>query len=349
MSLLTPIASSKTLAALCRRMATSLEAGLDLRRILSREAEGLGPRSQRVRMAQVRASIEAGHTLSDALEPTADYFPRLFLQLVAVGEETGQLAEVFRRLAEHYERQVTLRRNFLSAISWPMMQLTAALLIVGLVIYLMGWIADLRGGTPVDILGFGLTGSQGATLYFAFVGAVLATCWLTYEASRRRAPWVAPLERLGLRMPVLGAQLETLCLARLAWSMHLTLDTGMSLVKALPLCLDAARHPDYARCAGPIVDDIRNGAEIHEALAGTGLFPGDFLETLEVGERSGRLPESMGLLSNQYTERAQAALAILTRLAGFGVWALVACFIIFLIFRIAMSVYIGPIYDALEM
>jgi hypothetical protein len=76
-----------------------------------------------------------------------------------------------------------------------------------------------------------------------------------------------------------------------------------------------------------------HGREIYEALSDTGVFPREFLDTLEVGERAGRLPESMAILSRQYQEQARRSMATLTVLAGFGVWAMVAALIILMIFR----------------
>jgi type II secretory pathway component PulF len=93
---------------------------------------------------------------------------------------------------------------------------------------------------------------------------------------------------------------------------------------------------------------VTSGQEICEVLSRTGAYPRDFLDTLEVGERSGRLPESMRILSEQYQDKARRALATLTMAAGFLVWALVAVIIIVMIFRLFTLLYLGPIQDALE-
>ena len=83
--------------------------------------------------------------------------------MVGVGEQTGHLGEVFGRLAEHYQAQVKLRRTFLSAIAWPMFQLLAALVVVGLLILVMGIIGNMNG-VPIDMLGLGLVGNRGGHL-----------------------------------------------------------------------------------------------------------------------------------------------------------------------------------------
>lgn len=336
----------RELASLCRRWATALEAGIDLRRLLERESSSRAASGLERRLAIIRDGAARGETLVDCLAETGNYFPPLFREMVEVGEETGRLSEVFRQLAEHYEHQLTMRRNFLAALAWPAIQLTAAIGIVGLLILVMGVITP-AGGEPIDILGFGLVGSSGLVVYLMIVGSVAAVIAFVVQALRRGLAWTAPVQRLLVRMPVLGPSLRTLALSRLAWSLHVTLDAGMALSRALPLSLRSTRMIEYTAASDDVVRAVKSGREISEALARSATYPRDFLDHLEIGERSGRLPESMALLSRQYQEQAQRALGTLTILAGFAVWALVAMLIIAIIFKLAFF-YIGTINDALN-
>ena len=122
--------------------------------------------------------------------------------------------------------------------------------------------------------------------------------------------------------------------------MELTLEAGMDLLKAMRLALDSTRNAYYTQHTDQILRAIRAGREVHEALADTGAFPFEFLAAVEVGERSGRLPEAMKSLSTEYHERARHAVQTLTVLAGWGVWALVAIMIVGMIFRMAMQTFV---------
>lgn len=335
----------KELAQLCRRLATGLEAGLDVRRVWARETSGRMTPALRRAMEDVSAAVGRGETLTDALAETGSFFPGLFLELTAVGEQTGKLAEVLKRLAEHYEHQLKLRRAFLSAIAWPMLQLGAAICVIGALIYLMGALElKTEDGKQIDLLGFGLVGASGVAIYFVVIFALSAAIAVTVQAIRRGMVWTRPVQHLLLHLPVLGRQLQTLSLAQLAWTMHLTFEAGMDLLPALPLCLRSTRNARYTDHIGDVLAAVRSGQEISEAFTETRAFPRDFLDALEVGERSGRLPETMAILSDQYQDQAQRTLAALTVLAGFGVWVIVAMIIIFMIFRLAMF-YIGMIGD----
>lgn len=341
-----PRVGLRELSSLCRRWATALEAGIDLRRLLEREASSRSATGLERRLATIADGVSRGDTLVDSIARTGKYFPTLFHEMVEVGEETGRLSEVFRQLAEHYEHQLTLRRNFLAALAWPAIQLTAAVCIVGLLIFIMGVITP-AGGKPIDILGFGLVGTSGLMIYLLIVGSIAAVIAFIVQALRRGLAWTAPVQKLLVRLPVLGPSLRTLALSRLAWSLHVTLDAGMALSRALPLSLRSTHMLEYANASDDVVRAVKSGREISEALSRSAPYPRDFLDHLEIGERSGRLPESMALLSRQYQEQAQRALGTLTILAGFAVWALVAMLIIAIIFKLAFF-YIGTINDALK-
>jgi len=294
-------------------------------------------------MTDVSEAVARGEALAAALAETGDYFPTLFLELTDVGEQTGHLSEVFARLAENYEDQVKMRRVFLAAIAWPIFQLIAAVLIIGFLIWIMGVI----GNGKIDPLGFGLVGNTGLAIYVVFVGTVAAAIFVLVEAVRRGLVWTGPIQRFVMRLPGIGKPLRTLALARLAWSMHLTMKTGMDVRRALRLSLASTRNVVYTDQIDPIDAEIAEGNSIYEAFRGTGAFPADFLDVLAVGEQSGRMVESMERLSRQYQDYARTALATLNVLAGFAVWGVIALIIIVMIFRL-FGFYIGQINDAMR-
>jgi type IV pilus assembly protein PilC len=339
------------LANLSRRLATGLEGGVEARRIFKREAEGRSSRALRRRMNDVSVAVAGGSTIYDAVEATGNFFPPLFREMVQVGEQTGHSAEVFRHLAEHYENQVRLRRMFLSNITWPMVQLTAALCVVGVLIWAMGFLPPMQDprhpgkSQPLDLLGFGLIGTPGVVRYAMYVAAAVAVIAILVRALQRGVFWIRPLQRLVLRVPVLGRTLQVLSLARLAWSLELTYGSGMDLLKAVPLAMRTMQNAYYTDHIEQIQLAIRRGQEINEAMSATGVFPPDFLDAMEVGERSGRLTETLNNLSDQYQDQAHRAMAMLTTIAGFLVWALVAGLIVLVIFRL-FGFYIGQLKAA---
>jgi type II secretory pathway component PulF len=336
--LFSPRISTSELARLCRRLATSLEAGVSLRTVWDREAKHAPGMRSRSRFRAISEAVNRGESLADAFAETGDYFPELFRDLALVGEKSGHLAESFVRLAEHYEEQIKLRRILLVASTWPAIELFLSLGVIGFLIWIMGPINSSfnRGNQkPIDPLGLGLMGTSGLAVYLTFLGMVALGLFLVYQAIRRGMVWTRPIQLFLLQLPVLGQALQNIAMARLTWAMHLTLEAGMDLRQALRTSLRATRNAHYTRHIRRVDRAIEAGNPVHEAFLETGAFTTHFLDAVRVGEDSGRLVESMGILSRQYGEQAEAALRALAVVGGFAVWMLVAAIIIVFIFRLA--------------
>ena len=337
---------TKQLAEFLRRLSMSLEVGIDIRKALTSEAARCTGRL-RAHTLEMSDAINGGASLSAAIKDTGEFFPSLVRQLVAVGEQTGNLPEVLKQLSEHYDEQLKLRRIFTSTIAWPMIQLGMALAIVGFLIWVAGVISRINGG-KVDLLGFGLTGEVGLLVYLLILGAIAGAGFGVYRAIATGKMWVAPLQHFVTRLPVVGAAVRTMALARFAWTLQLTTATALDVKRALSLSLSSTRNAMFMSKDQEVQDRIQSGESIHDALTKTGIFPVEFLHAVQVGEESGRLSETMTIIARQQLDAARRAMAALTKVAGYGVWLLVAGLIITLIFRLA-SVYLGNLNQALNM
>jgi type IV pilus assembly protein PilC len=330
----------KPLAALCRRLAFATSAGIEDRKIWRDEA-ARSRGAMRRELTQVSEDLARGRSISDALARAGDYLPRMFKQIVAIGDESGRLDHAYKRLAEHYEHSLATKRMFLTALAWPMIQLGIALLVIGIVIWISSAL-DLKDleGKPLDLFGLGLTGPGGLALYVSLITLAVIVVLLVVEASRRGMLWTRQLQRNLLLLPAIGGAVQTLALARFTWALQLILDTSMDLRKALPLALDATGNDYYRRLGPEVAGNIQRGMSIQSSLADTGAFPGDLLDAIAVGEQTGMLAETMQRQAQEYQRRAATAISVIAQTIGYLIWALVAVLIIMLIFRVFSS-YVG--------
>lgn len=340
--LFSPRIGLKPLANLCQRLAISLDAGVDIRKLLANEAARASGQLRR-HLSAVGQGVNAGESLARALESTGDYFPPIFREMTAVGEETGHLEQVFAQLADYYDVRLEMRRSFLNAIMWPMIELGFSLLIIGFII----WVAGILPGKP-DYLGLGLVGDEGLRMYVVILAGAAFFVWLFIQYMQRGAMWTRPIQRIALQLPLVGRPLQTLALSRLAWSLHLTMNTGMNVRRALKLSIQSTQNARYVDQISAIDEEIMAGATIREAFHRVGGYPIEFLDTLAAGELSGKTVESMGRLAKQYAEQSKIVMKTLATIAGFFVWAAVAAVIIVVIFRMYMVIYIGPTTEAVR-
>lgn len=336
--------SQAALASWCRTVGQSLAAGVSLTRALEKQAGRRGSAVQRLSQALLD-HLRDGDDLPGALQQEADRLPPLVVSMGQVAASTGRLPEVLKELANYYDFQVRLRRQFLSQIFWPVMQLVIAVGIIGLLIFVIGAVA---GDKPeVDLLGFGVYGAAGATRWFAMVGSAAAAGYCGFMVLRYglKMPWV---DHLLLSLPVLGEALRMLAMARLCFAMHVTMDSPLPPQVTLPMCFAATDNQAFIALADPAVDAINRGQTIYEALRRSRLFPDDFLDALDVAEESGQIPESMGRLAGEFNERAEMRMAALNIVASWLVWLGVACIILYFVFRMFMG-YVGMLNEAMDM
>lgn len=345
--LLSPRLSAQALGELSHRLAVETESGIDIRRTWQREAESAKMRF-RGDFEDIRDALNRGDSLSEALSGTGQLFPPLFREIVEVGEKTGTLGRVFKRLSEHYRGQVALQRMFLLAIAWPMFELVVAILVIGIFIWMLGIVAQRNNGQAIDILGFGLIGNSGVAIYSLIVLSVAASIAVIIVAVRRGLLWTRPLQRAVMHLPGLGNALQKIALARLTWALHLTMNVSMDLRKVVPLVFRATGSDYYMQHTDQAVGIVAAGHPLYKAFAATGVFPAEFIESMEVAEESGAVVESMERLSKRYEEEASTAFKILTTIASVAVALLVMGLIVLMIFRIA-GFYVGTINDALNM
>ncbi|MHB0959207.1 MAG: type II secretion system F family protein [Pirellulaceae bacterium] len=325
---------------MCQRLGTAQRAGVDILATLRRES-GYGSLVYRRNMAEVFESVSGGATLAEAMRERSPYFPPLTCELVDVGEQTGNLESILLRLSEHYQHLLRLRRTFLIGIFWPVLQLTVAILVIGLLILLLGIL-----GTSTTF--FGLSGIGGVIIYAIVVGSCIVAVGLLGFGLLRGWFGAWP-EHLLMRMPVVGKTLQTMALARLAWTLSLALNAGIDAGRAIRMALQSTQSGYYIRHAAEIEAVIIRGGQFHEALRGTGVFSDEFLTALETAELTGTESESLAHLSEDYQRRAETATLALAVAASVMIWALVAAMMIYVIFRLFFTLYLNPMNEALEM
>jgi type IV pilus assembly protein PilC len=340
--LLTSQLPLSSLIEFCRVLRHNLGAGLTLRHVFRQQAER-GPPPVRTVAGRICADLEQGDSLEEALKRERAFFPPIFVALATVGEKSGSLPDVFAELEKYFVLQHRLRRQLISQTAWPIFQLLAAPLILALMIYVLAIF-----NSPLDPLGLGYTGFWGAgKLLLQFYGSIAALVGLYFLATRTLRQRAAVHEIL-LRVPVIGNCLTTIALWRFCLALRLTMNTGMSILTAVRLSMRATGNAAFAARGDRVREGLRAGEDLSQALAGSGVFPQNFLDILSNAEEGGRVPEVMQHQAEFYEEEARRQLTILTRTVSGLVWLIVAGILIFLIFRIFLSVYgSGGVIDRL--
>jgi type IV pilus assembly protein PilC len=332
-----PRLSTQNLIDLCRVLRHSLSAGLTLRHVFRQQAGGAAA-AVRPLAGRVVEAIEKGESLSAALDREKGLLSPLFLAMVKVGEETGQLPEIFHALEQHYLLEQKLRRQIVRQSIGTILQLVFAILIVAAVIFILGLIGASTGAQPIRI--FGLSGPGGALVFLAVTFGTLGTIWLAVSMFLRYPRHAGPVQAFLMKLPGLGTALYSLVMGRFTMALQLTLDSGLSIVKALKLSLQATGNAWFISRTDVIVDALKGGESLTNALLQSNLFDEEFVHIVAAAEEGGRVPEMMKHQAEYWHEEAARRLTTLTRMLTFGMWLMYAGFMVYMIFKLA-GIYFG--------
>ncbi|MCC9603918.1 type II secretion system F family protein [Stieleria sp. JC731] len=339
--------SSTAAGPLCRRLGVGVRAGVSLLRLLDAETKYGSPR-QKAALTAVLEDVKAGFELHEAFQNQAPYFPRLMVTMTRAGESTGTLERTFLTLANHYDHQLKIRRQFFSSIAWPMLQLGMSLCVISLVIYLLGILQPAGGGAMNDILGFGLRGGSGVIKFWLYVACVAALIWAAIYGFRQNLGGIQNMIPVFYLVPKFGPAIQTITLSRFTRILSIGLSAGLDPIRSVQLAL-ASTDSDYYRSGNDTVKIAieEQGETLAGALRATELFPDTLLHLIEVSELSGTESESIEHIAEEYEERAKSAMRTISGIATGVIWLAVVSLLVFMILRIAMT-YIGGINSALE-
>ena len=327
----------KSLALVCRSLGTLIESGVSLpKAIVTAAGPGVDHRTRQV-MAEISLRVEQGEDIATAMRVHEGEFPRVMIELIDVAEQTGAMPEILTNLASHFEHRLRLRRDFVRAMAWPMFQLVAAILIIALMLFVIGEITQSQPGreTP-DVLGLGLTGAKGAVIWLSCTFGSMAVAFVSYQVITRSLVGKEFFHSLILPIPVLGTCMRDFAIARFSWSFYLTQEAGIPITSSIATSFQATGNGAFIRQIPWVCAAIESGELLGRVLRDTRLFPEDFLQMVEVAETSGTVPETLHRMSPQFQDQARRSMQAMTAALGWGVWLLVAAFIIFLVFSILL-------------
>jgi type II secretory pathway component PulF len=323
------------------RLSIALAAGVDIRRAVASEARRVPGRWRGI-VDQVAAGVAAGEPLSVALGRAEGAVSPAVLGMIAVGDRTGRDAETLAAVAAALEEAVATRRALVAALMPPAVRLAVALVVIGVLILLSGMLRDLDGN-PLDILGVGLAGPRGLTVYAGILMAVtvaFVTAWPALVRSwhaRGAVRWIVE------RLPVVGPAARAAEAARWCRAAALAAGAGMDVGSVIRIVSQAA--PGLARDPDMITEQLRRGDSLADALAAEAGFPPEVLAAVGLGEASGTTAESLGRLVPVFEERARRGFRAAAQGLGFAAWGGVAGLVVLLVFRV-MGVYVGIIEQA---
>jgi type IV pilus assembly protein PilC len=302
-----------------RQIATMMASGVPMVQSFDIIADGQkNPRFKNM-LVDVKQGIEGGQSLHEALGRYPVQFDELYRNLVRAGESAGVLDTVLDTVATYKERTEAIKKKIKKALFYPIMVLCVALLVSMIMLLFVVPVfaktfqdagAALPAPTQVVVSASRFMQSYWWVVIGVIVGSVVA---LTM-AKRRSLKFAHFLDRVSLKLPVMGNILRQSAIARFARTLGVTFHAGVPLVEALDAVSGATGSVVYGDAVKQMRDDIAVGHQLQLAMRQTGLFPNMVVQMTGIGEESGALDSMLFKVAEFYEEEVNNAVDTLATL-----------------------------------
>ena len=301
-----------------RQLSTMISAGIPLLECLEILQEQAQSKQFALLLDHVIEDVRSGQDLSSALEKHPKVFSDVFVSMVKAGEASGQIDEILVRLAEYLESAERLKRDIKSAMTYPIVSLV---LILGITAFLMLAIVpkfkEVFSSLDIELPGLtkGILAASdfcreqwGVILVGMIVAFMLLHVYKRTDKGSRQWDW------LMLHIPIFGNLFQKVGLSRFAKTFSTMLKSGVPILGSLEIVAETSGNRIIADAIIHARENVRQGENLADPLAESGIFPPMVTRMVSIGEKSGSLELLLEKISEFYDEQVRATVKQLTSL-----------------------------------
>ena len=301
-----------------RQFATMIDAGLPIVQSLDILSQQTDNNLFRNTIRTIKQDVEGGSTLADALKRHPKVFDDLYVNMVAAGEVGGVLNTILNRIALFIEKADRLKRKVKGALIYPCTIIGVAVIVVAvLLIYVIPVFAELYGGmgkalpAPTQIT---INISNWVRANFHYMLGVIGIMIAAIRMYSKTEQGKMTIDRLLLRLPVIGDLIRKVAVARFSQNMSILLSSGVPILDGLAITAKTAGNKVVEKAIMNSRISISQGKTVSEPLAESKVFPPMVCQMVAIGENTGALDSMLKRVADFYEEEVDNAVANLTSL-----------------------------------
>ncbi|MBV2264071.1 MAG: type II secretion system F family protein [Thauera sp.] len=311
--------SEKDIALFTRQLATMMKSGVPLLQAFDIAMKGSGNAALSRMLNDIRTDVETGSNLSQAFAKHPAHFDRLFCNLVAAGEQAGILDGLLDRIATYKEKILAIKSKIKSALFYP----TAVVVVAGLVISVMmlfvipefkSVFANFGAELPAPTLMVIAISDAFVAYWYLIFGALIAAIVAVAWSYKRSTAMQIAVDRLVLRIPVIGAIIRKATVARWTRTLSTMFAAGVPLVEALDSVGGASGNHVYVVATREIQSEVSTGTSLTVAMQNADVFPTMVVQMVSIGEESGQLDSMLSKVADFFEQEVDDAVAGLSQL-----------------------------------
>jgi type IV pilus assembly protein PilC len=307
------------IAIFLRQMATMMAAGVPLVQSLEIVGRGHDNPSLGEMIMAIKVHIEGGGSFAESLGKFPLFFDDLVVNLVEAGEKSGTLEALLDKIATYKEKTEAIKKKVKKALTYPAAVVTVAFIVTGILLYFVvpqfqelfqGFGADLPAFTLM-VIGLSKFVQEKWWVILLAVGGTL----FAFSYFHKRSPTFRRfLDRVLLKVPVIGDILYKSAVARFARTLSTMFAAGVPLVEAMESVGKAAGNIIFTEAIMKMKDQVATGQQLNFTMAQSSLFPNMATQMVQIGEESGSLDAMCARVADFYEAEVDALVDALSSL-----------------------------------
>jgi type IV pilus assembly protein PilC len=307
------------IAVFSRQLATMMSSGVPLMQSMQIIGEGHDNASMQEMVLAIKADVESGTSLAESLAKFPLYFDDLYVNLVNAGEQSGTLETLLHEIADYQEKTEALKSKIRKALVYPTAIIVVAFIVTSILMIFVipefealftGFGADLPALTKMVISVSEWFQNYWWLLFGGIIGAVLG-----FLAAKKRSRKLQHfLDRLLLKIPIIGNVLHKGAIARFSRTFSTMFKAGVPMVEAMNSVAGATGNIVFSEATLTMRDDVATGTQLNKAMLDTELFPNMVIQMTAIGEESGSLDSMLAKVADFFEREVEEAVDNMTAL-----------------------------------
>jgi type IV pilus assembly protein PilC len=304
--------TAKDIAIFSRQMATMMSSGVPLVQSFDIIGKGHENPSMQELIMKIKGDIESGSTLAEAMAKHPLYFDELYVNLVNAGEHAGILETLLDKIATYKERMEEIKGKIKKALFYPVAVLVVAFIVSAiLLIFVVPSFAAIFANFGAELPALTVMIIDLSNIFqewwYVIFGGIGGGVYALIQAKKRSRKFNHFMDRLTLKIPVIGEILTKATIARFARTLSTMFAAGVPLVEAMESVAGASGNVVYGEATLKMRDEVATGQQLNVAMRASGLFPNMVVQMVAIGEESGSIDAMLGKVADFYEREVNDA------------------------------------------
>ena len=289
--------SSQDLSSLSRQLALVIDSELSLQEGLALIREQSRSKALRALLLRTDEKLTLGHSLGEAFAEEEGVLPHFYIEMIRMGEQSGNLEKVLPRVADSYEKDADIQSRVGAAVTYPIilsvLMLAVIILLFIEVLPMFDEVLSSLGGDMPDITNVFMAIGRFFSAYYYILLIIVALIVLIVVMMRQTPGGIRILDSIKLKMPIQkGIIRDTACI-RFSRNLAMLLRSGISVGESVKMTSATIANTKLKNLVISAAERIENGETLKSALSALGLFPGLLLRLLAVAEGTGHTDDML--------------------------------------------------------